>query len=76
MRLLLDHDVYLATSDYLRGLGGHDVVRVSDIGLAKASQAAVHAEFERVLASYTEVELGNAFVVVEPDRHRYRRLST
>ena len=36
--------------------------------------AAVHLELERVLNKYTESELLNAFVVIEPARHRYRML--
>jgi predicted nuclease of predicted toxin-antitoxin system len=36
---------------------------------------AVHEELERVLQSYTEEELQKAFVVVEPGRHRFRRLA-
>lgn len=36
---------------------------------------AVHEELERVLQSYTEEDLQKAFVVVEPGRHRFRRLS-
>jgi predicted nuclease of predicted toxin-antitoxin system len=35
---------------------------------------AVHAEFERVLNLYTEQELQGSFVVVEPGRHRIRKL--
>jgi predicted nuclease of predicted toxin-antitoxin system len=34
----------------------------------------VHAELERVLALYSEKDLREAFVVVEPGRHRFRRL--
>lgn len=34
----------------------------------------VHAELNRVLTDYTEAELLKAFVVVEPGRHRLRRL--
>jgi predicted nuclease of predicted toxin-antitoxin system len=34
-----------------------------------------HRELEAVLRSYSEEELKNAFVVVEPGRHRFRRLS-
>jgi predicted nuclease of predicted toxin-antitoxin system len=41
-----------------------------------ATVAAVHAELERVLRSYPETELRHAFVVVEPGRHRLRRLPT
>jgi predicted nuclease of predicted toxin-antitoxin system len=36
---------------------------------------AVHAELERVLQSYSEEDLHKAFVVVEPGRHRFRRIS-
>ncbi len=35
----------------------------------------VHKELETVLTSYSEEELKKAFVVVEPGRHRFRRLS-
>ena len=35
MRLLLDHDVYAATAQFLGGLG-HDVLTVAQIGLAQA----------------------------------------
>ena len=35
---------------------------------------AVHQELERVLSLYPEPELKQAFVVVEPGRHRFRRI--
>jgi predicted nuclease of predicted toxin-antitoxin system len=38
------------------------------------TQNAVHAELERVLATYTEEELRNAFVVIDAGGHRIRRL--
>ena len=34
-----------------------------------------HKELEAVLMSYSEDELKRAFIVVEPGRHRFRRLS-
>ncbi len=34
---------------------------------------AVHDELARVIQSYSEKELAGAFVVVEPDRHRFRK---
>ena len=40
-----------------------------------ATQAAVHAELERLLNEHTEEALLKAFVVVEPGRHRFRRLT-
>ena len=36
---------------------------------------AVHGELERVVTAYSEQELQGAFVVVEPGRHRIRRLA-
>lgn len=39
-----------------------------------STQDAVHAEFERVLTLYAEHELQRSFVVVEPGRHRIRKL--
>ena len=41
-----------------------------------SSQNAVHAELERVLTLYTEQELQGSFVVIEPGRHRIRRLAS
>ena len=38
MRFLLDQDVYAATARHLTGLG-HDVVRVSEINLSRATDA-------------------------------------
>lgn len=34
----------------------------------------VHAELERVLNLYDEQELKSAFVVIEADKHRFRRI--
>jgi predicted nuclease of predicted toxin-antitoxin system len=36
--------------------------------------SAVHLELETVLNRYTEEQLRNAFVVIEPGRHRFRQL--
>ncbi|MBU4211391.1 MAG: DUF5615 family PIN-like protein [Kiritimatiellae bacterium] len=36
---------------------------------------AVHAELQVVLSRYQETELKRAFVVVEPLRHRFRKIS-
>jgi hypothetical protein len=38
--------------------------------IVPATQHAVHAELERVLQLYSEVELRAAFVVIEPGRRR------
>jgi len=39
-----------------------------------STQQAVHAELERVLALYSEPDLQQSFTVVEPGRHRIRKL--
>lgn len=59
MKLLLDQDVYEATARFLIILQ-HDVARV--------------AELERVLSLYDEQELKSAFIVIESERHRFRRI--
>jgi predicted nuclease of predicted toxin-antitoxin system len=38
------------------------------------TQNVVHQELGRVLVSHSEEELTRAFVVIEPGRHRFRRL--
>jgi len=36
----------------------------------------VHEELKRILETYAELELKAAFVVVEPGRHRFRKISS
>jgi predicted nuclease of predicted toxin-antitoxin system len=62
-----------------RDFGG--LVFVSGLGagvvylrMLPSTQQAVHQEFEQVLASYSEEMLRGAFVVVEPGRHRFRKI--
>jgi predicted nuclease of predicted toxin-antitoxin system len=40
-----------------------------------STQTSVHVELERVLTLYSEAELQTSFVVVEPGRHRIRKLT-
>jgi len=40
-----------------------------------STQNTVHSQLAQVLESYSEVELIKAFVVIEPNGHRFRRLS-
>lgn len=42
--------------------------------MTASNQNAVHNELERVLKAYAEEELSQAFVVIEADKHRFRRL--
>jgi stage III sporulation protein SpoIIIAA len=38
-----------------------------------STQKSVHSELERVLKTYSEDELKNAFVVIEAGGHRFRK---
>lgn len=62
-----------------RDFGG--LVFVSGLGsgviylrMLPSTQQAVHQELERVLKTYPEEKLKSAFVVVEPGRHRFRKI--
>ena len=78
LRIAQDQGRLFVTRD--RDFGG--LVFVEDIGkgviylrILPSTVQACHRELEKVLRSYSEEELSNAFVVVEPGRHRFRRLS-
>lgn len=62
-----------------RDFGG--LVFVGELGsgviylrMLPSTQNVVHQELERVLELYTESQLQQAFVVVEPGRHRFRKI--
>ena len=40
-----------------------------------STQNAVHSELERIIETYTERELAEAFIVIEPGGYRIRRLA-
>jgi len=72
-----ERDRILVTRD--RDFGSLVFVRARGIGviylrILPSTQTVVHQELERVLNSHTETELQSAFVVVEPGRHRFRKL--
>lgn len=72
-----EHERLFMTRD--RDFGGLVFVRELGAGIIylrilPATVNAVHAELARVLQSYSEEDLHNAFVVVEPGRHRFRRI--
>ncbi len=54
-------------------LGNHSTGLIY-LRILPAAQEAVHRELQRVLESYSEKDLQAAFIVVEPGRHRFRRL--
>ena len=62
-----------------RDYGGVVFVRALGAGvlylrMLPSTQNSVHKELERILTTYAEEELRQAFVVTGPDGHRFRRL--
>jgi predicted nuclease of predicted toxin-antitoxin system len=48
---------------------------VTYLRVQPSSVKSVHVELDKVLSRYTQEQLRNAFVVVEPGRHRFRNLA-
>ncbi len=70
-RILLTRDRDFGALVFLQSMG----TGVIYLRITPSTQDAVHQELGRVLALYAEEELRFAFVVVEPGRHRMRRLT-
>jgi predicted nuclease of predicted toxin-antitoxin system len=68
-RIFVSRDRDFGALVFLQGKGGGVIY----LRIAPATVNAVHAELENVLKRYTEQQLRNAFVVVEPGRHRFRQ---
>jgi predicted nuclease of predicted toxin-antitoxin system len=69
-RLFVTRDRDFGSLVFVKGLGA-GVLYLRTFAFA---QKAVHNQLERVLNTYSQHELANAFVVVEADGHRFRRL--
>lgn len=70
-RLFVTRDRDFGGLVYVEGLG----TGVIYLRMLPSTLQAIHSELGRILSSYSEQELSTAFVVVEPGRHRFRRLS-
>lgn len=53
---------------------GHVGKGVIYLRMLPSTQDAVHEELERALSTYCEEKLLGAFLVVEPGRHRFRKI--
>jgi predicted nuclease of predicted toxin-antitoxin system len=71
-RLFVTRDRDFGSLVFVQGSG----TGVIYLRMAPATQSAVHTELERILTLYSEQELKDSFVVVEPARHRIRRLAS
>lgn len=69
-RIFVTRDRDFGALVFVSGLGAG----VLYLRILPSTQQAVHAELERVLTMYSESELRRAFVVIEHDRHRFRRI--
>src|SRR3989337_316403 len=69
-RIFVTRDRDFGSLVFVRALGAGVVY----LRVLPSTQNSVHAELEKVLKTYPETELLKAFVVVEPDGHRFRRL--
>jgi predicted nuclease of predicted toxin-antitoxin system len=70
-RILVTRDRDFGTLVFVQGSGPGIIY----LRILPSIQNSVHAELERVLSLYSEPELQASFVIVEPGRHRIRRLT-
>jgi len=70
-RIFITRDRDFGSLVFISSLGAGVVY----LRLLPTTQNAVHQELERVLNTYSESQLKGAFVVVEPGRHRFRKIS-
>ncbi|MGC8785808.1 MAG: DUF5615 family PIN-like protein [Anaerolineae bacterium] len=69
-RVLVTRDRDFGNLVFVQGLG----TGVIYLRILPSTQEAVHRELAKVLEEHPEPDLRRAFVVVEPGRHRFRRL--
>jgi predicted nuclease of predicted toxin-antitoxin system len=69
-RIFVTRDRDYGSLVFVRALGAG----VLYLRMLPSTQDATHGELEKVLQAYPENELKKAFVVIEPDGHRIRRL--
>ena len=70
-RVFVTRDRDFGNLVFVKGLGATALY----LRVLPSTQKAVHRELERVLDICAEGELATAFVVVEPDGHRIRRVT-
>lgn len=69
-RILVTRDRDFGALVFVKGLRAG----VLYLRVLPSTQDSVHGELARVLKSYSETELMKAFVVIEADGHRFRKL--
>jgi predicted nuclease of predicted toxin-antitoxin system len=69
-RIFVTRDKDFGGLVFVAGMGGG----VAFLRMLPSTQDAVHDELQRVLNEHTEEQLLNAFLVIEPGRHRFRSI--
>jgi predicted nuclease of predicted toxin-antitoxin system len=69
-RIFVTRDRDLGALVFVQGSGPGVIY----LRILPSTQNTVHVELERVLTLYSEQELRASFVVIEPGRHRIRKL--
>jgi predicted nuclease of predicted toxin-antitoxin system len=69
-RILVTRDRDFGELVFVRDLGAGVIY----LRMLPSTQTAVHQELARVLSEHSDIELMRAFVIVEPGRHRLRKL--
>lgn len=69
-RIFVTRDRDFGNLSFVHGLGAGVIY----LRVLPSTQLAVHRELERVLGLYSEEQLLKVFVVIEPGRHRLRRI--
>lgn len=69
-RVLVTRDRDFGTLVFVQGSGPGVIY----LRILPSTRQAVHAELARILTLYEERELQSSFIVVEPGRHRVRKL--
>jgi len=71
-RIFVSRDRDFGGLVFIKGLGAGVIY----LRILLSTQNSVHEELKRVLETYPEDQLTKAFVVVEPGRHRFRKISS
>ena len=69
-RIFITRDRDFGGLVFVQGLGAGVIY----LRMLPSSQKEVHKELQRILDSYSENDLKAAFIVVEPARHRFRKI--
>jgi len=69
-RIFVSRDKDFGGLVFVAGMGGGVIF----LRILPSTQDAVHDELQRVLNEHTEEQLLNAFLVIEPGRHRFRSI--